>query len=161
MLLQKSTEQWAVRQSLHDQFVFAHVNLRRTKPVSIKQALKNPERIKDIKSRKLIVKLLESEKKLSKIEEIIKDNANTYNLTDEGKIIIYYYTDEDKPVSAIRRQLDDTFNEKKIEKITDTGIQNILKNYLEFKGGDPKIAFSPEGIQYMNDNIELFNKKIL
>src|SRR5690606_27561062 len=31
------------------------------------------------------------------------------------------------------------------------------KNYLASKGGDPELAFSPEGLEEMNQNIELYN----
>nr|WP_317192073.1 type II CRISPR RNA-guided endonuclease Cas9 [Snuella sedimenti] len=47
--------------------------------------------------------------------------------------------------------------ESKISKITDTGIQKILINYLKSKGNNPELAFSPEGIEDMNKNISQFN----
>lgn len=62
-----------------------------------------------------------------------------------------------KLLTATRKSLDSSFNFKTIESITDTGIQKILKNYLEYKDGNPELAFSPEGIEDMNKNIEQFN----
>ncbi|MFV0566440.1 MAG: type II CRISPR RNA-guided endonuclease Cas9, partial [Flavobacteriaceae bacterium] len=47
--------------------------------------------------------------------------------------------------------------ESKISKITDTGIQKILLNYLKNKDNNPELAFSPEGIEDMNKNIAQFN----
>ncbi|MCO6173684.1 type II CRISPR RNA-guided endonuclease Cas9 [Flavobacterium sp. NRK F10] len=47
--------------------------------------------------------------------------------------------------------------ENKINKITDTGIQKILINYLESKDNNPELAFSPEGIENLNKNITQFN----
>src|SRR5690606_14027732 len=47
--------------------------------------------------------------------------------------------------------------ESKISKITDTGIQKILINYLKSKDNNPELAFSPEGIESMNKNITQFN----
>lgn len=44
-----------------------------------------------------------------------------------------------------------------ISKITDTGVQKILNNYLKNKEGNPQLAFSPEGIEDMNKNISRFN----
>src|SRR5690606_38122582 len=41
--------------------------------------------------------------------------------------------------------------------ITDTGIQKILQNYLLSKDGNSELAFSPEGIEDMNKNIEKYN----
>ena len=62
-----------------------------------------------------------------------------------------------KILTATRKQLDTTFNVKSIEAITDTGIQKILKNYLASKGGDPELAFTPEGIEDLNKNIAQYN----
>lgn len=62
-----------------------------------------------------------------------------------------------KILTATRKELDSSFNEKAIASITDTGIQKILLNYLKVKG-DPAVAFSPEGIEEMNKNISLFNE---
>lgn len=61
-----------------------------------------------------------------------------------------------KIATATRKSLDISFDVKAINSITDTGIQKILKNYLEYKG-NPETAFSPEGIEDMNRNIEKFN----
>ncbi|MBL7790576.1 MAG: hypothetical protein JNL75_12175 [Chitinophagales bacterium] len=63
----------------------------------------------------------------------------------------------DKMITATRKTLDTSFTIKVIEKITDTGIQLILKNYLAAKGGVPEIAFTPESIEEMNANISLYN----
>ncbi len=71
-------------------------------------------------------------------------------------------------LTATRKSLDSSFDLKRIETITDTGIQEILRNYLtqeKFKTIDNKgvisyqteLAFSPEGIEDMNKNIEQFN----
>lgn len=46
--------------------------------------------------------------------------------------------------------------EAKIEKITNTGIQKILINYLESMD-NLELAFSPEGIEDMNKNIAQYN----
>ncbi len=62
-----------------------------------------------------------------------------------------------KILTATRKTLDTSFDLKSIEGITDTGIQKILKNYLSVKGGNPEIAFSPEGIEEMNNHIIKFN----
>lgn len=73
-----------------------------------------------------------------------------------------------KNTYATRKSLNKTFNLKKIEKITDTGIQKILVNYLtqeKFKEIDKKgevnfnseLAFSQEGLEDLNANIKQFN----
>ena len=58
---------------------------------------------------------------------------------------------------AIRKKLDDTFDKKRIESITDTGIQKILLRHLEANAGSPKEAFSPDGIERLNANIQELN----
>ena len=62
-----------------------------------------------------------------------------------------------KFITAGRTSLDTSFDLKKIETITDTGIQKILKNYLATKENKPELAFSPEGIEEMNKSISLYN----
>ncbi|MBI1837904.1 MAG: type II CRISPR RNA-guided endonuclease Cas9 [Flavobacteriia bacterium] len=79
--------------------------------------------------------------------------AFVYGKIDLKRII----TPKGKIISAIRKSLDISFNLKKIDSITDTGIQKILKNYLETKEWNPEIAFSHDGIEYLNENITKFN----
>jgi len=62
-----------------------------------------------------------------------------------------------KILTATRKSIDTSFDLKTIESITDTGIQKILKNYLFSKGNNPELAFSPEGIEDLNKNIEKYN----
>ncbi len=64
---------------------------------------------------------------------------------------------KDKILTASRKTLDMSFDLSRIETITDTGIQKILRNYLSLKENNPEIAFSPEGIEEMNKNISKFN----
>lgn len=78
--------------------------------------------------------------------------------TVSGKVILNgVKVSKDKILTATRKNLDTTFTIKNLEKITDTGIQLILKNYLAAKGGDPEIAFTPESIEEMNANISKYN----
>ncbi len=62
-----------------------------------------------------------------------------------------------KNLTATRKAIDASFNSKAIASITDTGIQKILLNYLSYKGDNPELAFSPEGLEELNANIALFN----
>lgn len=62
-----------------------------------------------------------------------------------------------KILTATRKTLDTSFDYKTIESITDLAIQKILINYLKTKEKNPELAFSPEGIEYLNKNITLFN----
>ncbi|MTK06074.1 MAG: type II CRISPR RNA-guided endonuclease Cas9 [Hungatella sp.] len=62
-----------------------------------------------------------------------------------------------KILTATRKSVDNTFDLKTIDAITDTGIQKILKSYLAYKGNNPEIAFSPEGLEEMNANVKQYN----
>lgn len=76
-------------------------------------------------------------------------------------------TKEGKITTATRKAIDKTFDLDKIKKITDTGIQKILKNWIQqekFKvvnqdkvTYNSELAFSPESIEELNSNIEKFN----
>jgi CRISPR-associated endonuclease Csn1 len=65
---------------------------------------------------------------------------------------------KDKFATAIRTSIDTSFDQKKIEKITDLSIQKILLSYLKAKNNNPEIAFSPEGLVELNQNIKLYNE---
>lgn len=62
-----------------------------------------------------------------------------------------------KILTATRKSIDTSFDLKTIESITDTGIQKILKNYLNAKENNPELAFSPEGLEVLNKNISQYN----
>ncbi len=79
--------------------------------------------------------------------------------TVSGKIELQWVeTSNGEFITATRKSLDSSFNIEKIGKITDTGIQKILKNYLKAKHNNPELAFSPEGIEDFNKNIEKYNE---
>ena len=73
------------------------------------------------------------------------------------KVDIWQFSDEKEPMVATRKSVDTSFDTKRIATITDTGIQKILRNYLETKDNDPNIAFTPEGIAEMNKHITEYN----
>lgn len=89
--------------------------------------------------------------------------------TISGKVKLpWVKSEKGKYTYATRKPLDKSFNLKKIEKITDTGIQKILINYLtqdKFQEVNQKgkisynseLAFSQEGLEDLNLNIEKFN----
>ena len=69
--------------------------------------------------------------------------------------LVDYPKDEKEQLVATRKSLDTSFDSKHIDSITDTGIQKILKNYLQAKGGDPNVAFTPEGIMDESEHFSL------
>ena len=156
---QTKGDNWAIRKSLHKATVFGKVNLRFRKTASLKYALTH---LNDIVDKDLRLKLRElvaqgyDEKRLKKYFAENKDVWSDINLQ---KIEIYYYTN-DTPDNyyATRTALGDWLDEKSIrEKVTDTGIQKILLAHLSQCNGDPKEAFSADGIEKMNQNIVALN----
>lgn len=78
--------------------------------------------------------------------------------TVSGKVDLKWVkVPQGKILAATRKNIDTTFDRKKIESITDKGIQKILLAYLEKKDNNPEIAFSPEGLDEMNANIRQYN----
>lgn len=161
LVKQKKGDSWAIRKSMHKDTVFGEVNLRKNdKTVSLKEALKNPKAIVNKEFKKKVMELLEEGRDAKYIEKYLKDNKDVWSDIDIKKIQVYYFTkDTNDRYFATRKPLDTSFDKKKIESsVTDTGIQKILLAHLETKGGDPELAFSPDGIDEMNRNIVALNK---
>ncbi len=160
---QEKGDSWAIRKSLHKDTFSGLVNLRFQKTVQLSAALDNWQMIVDKSLKKKIKELVAQyhyDKKL--LQKYFKDRKNSWNDVDISKVNIYYFDDNNV---ASRVALDDSFTAKRIESVTDTGIQKILKSHLEKYNSEdgkehPEMAFSPEGIEEMNKNIiELNNGK--
>lgn len=160
---QKGTN-WAIRKPLHKDTVSGLVQLRKKKTVSLNVALDNVDDIVDKKIRKEIKSKQAIGWDKKKISRHFKEINHSWNGRDISRIDIYCW---EKDNVASRVSLNDTFDEKRIETITDTGIQKILlshlNNYygqLDEKGNEipaSLLAFSPEGIEEMNNNITTLN----
>ncbi len=160
----------AIRKPMHQETVAGLIKLRKNKLVSLGIGIDDVKNIVDKSLRKEIQKLILQGLDKKKILKHFKDLGNKWNETDISKVIVYYWEVDEKGNginAASRVSLDTTFNEKKIESITDSGIQKILVNHLKnYKGKlDEKgkeiaaelLAFSPEGIEEMNQNIIALN----
>ena len=160
MKKQVKGDSWAIRKSMHKDTVFGEINLRFVKQVSLNEALKTPKAIVNKEFKKKILELQEAGRDTKYIKKYLEDNKDVWSDIDIKKIEVYYYTKETKDrYFATRKPLDTSFNRKKIEEsVTDTGIQKILLAHLDAKGGDPELAFSPDGIDEMNRNIVALNK---
>lgn len=150
---------WSIRKPLHKETVFGEVNLRKEKTVSLKEALANVKFIINKELKHKLTELINQDWNEKQIKEYFEKNKDIWQDVNLKKIPIYYFTKDTKErYFASRKLLDDSFDKKAIESsITDTGIQTILLKHLEIEGGDPKIAFSPEGIERMNKNIKELN----
>ncbi|MFZ4928956.1 type II CRISPR RNA-guided endonuclease Cas9 [Chryseobacterium sp. Mn2064] len=100
-------------------------------------------------------------KKKERIEQMGTNWAIRKSLHEEtvsGKIkLSWVETSNGEFITATRKSLDSSFTFEKINKITDTGIQKILENYLKSKENNPELAFSSEGIEDLNKNIKKYN----
>lgn len=155
-------DSWAIRKPMHKDTVFGEINLRKTKSVSLSDAIKNPDRILNKKIKEKILELKNNKIDAKNIKKYIEENHTGGYGIGMSKIDVFYFTKETKErFFATRKTLDTSFNQAKIEDcIADSGIQKILLAHLKSKNGDAEQAFSPDGIDEMNKNIiELNNGK--
>ena len=163
---QENGDSWAIRKSMHKDTIFGEVNLRFKKTVSLNDALKNPKSIVEKELKKKVIDLLADGKNAKAIKKYFEENKDIWTEVNSSKIEVYYFSQEIKNKHgevkehyfATRKSLDTSFDEKKIKSsITDTGIQKILLAHLTAKNNDPQLAFSPDGIDEMNRNIQKLN----
>lgn len=159
-------DNWAIRKPLHKDTFLGEVNLRKIKTVSLSDALKNPMRIVDMQLKSTILELLSTGKDSKAVKSFFQHRNMMFNGKDISKVDIYYYSKETNDrYFASRNDLSEFLSKvakDKItatieQKITDTGIQKILKEHLKTCGDDPATAFSPDGIDMMNSNIIALN----
>lgn len=154
---QTGARQWAIRKSLHKDTVFGHVNLRQTKAIAFNAALDQVSQIVDRQLRQQIRQLQAQGLDKKKIKAWFAERDFVFNEQSVKKVEVYYFTDDKDAMVAVRKPLDATFTEATIAKITDTGIQRILRNYLAACDGNSELAFSPEGIEQLNSHIAQYN----
>jgi CRISPR-associated endonuclease Csn1 len=158
-------DNWAIRKPLHKETVAGQVNLRFRKQVTLSAAIDQWEMLVDKSLKTKIKQLINEGLDKKKIQKFFAEKENKWQDKDITKPEIYYFSNEKEVLVASRSVLDESFNCKAIESITDTGIQKILKNHLvkynEEKDGKtiehPELAFSPERIEDMNKNIKELN----
>ena len=163
---QEKGDSWAIRKPLHKDTVFGEVNLQLTKPIRLKKALSD---VNSIVSRELKEKI--KEKKAmgctdKHIIEYLNKNKDVWSEIVNGNVEVYYYTkDTGDRYFATRKSLLEVVGgcttmadaENKIKNITDSGIRSILHAHLAAEGNNPLEAFSAEGLERMNHNIQQLN----
>ncbi len=155
---------WAIRKPLHKDTVYAKVKLRKDdKYVRLSIALKDPDTIVDKELKKEIKRLLALGYDEKRIKKFFTEgeNKDIWAEFNPNKIQIYYFTDDTfatrKAISIFAKEDKNKVKSKIINSVTDTSIQKILLNHLKEFNGDPSIAFSPDGIESMNNNILKLN----
>ena len=144
---------------MHKETVFGEINLRRITTVSLKEAIVNPKAIVDKELKWKLLELIEQGFNEKQIKKYFEENKEIWHEVDLKKIPVYYFTKDTKErFFASRKSLDTSFDKKCIEeKVADTGIQKILLRHLELEGNNPEVAFSAEGIERMNKNMQALN----
>ena len=151
---------WAIRKSLHKATVSGLVRLQTRKTLKLADALKEWHNICDRSLRhtiKDVVALYKGKVDAKTLTKFFKDRGNKIDGKDISKVDVWRFTEGKDAMTASRVNVDTSFDQKTIEKITDSGIRKIMLAHLERCGNDPVIAFSPEGIANMNQNIRELN----
>lgn len=156
---QTKGDSWAIRKSMHKETVFGEVNLMFTKPFPLKCAIQKPQRIVNSELKEKIKELLDKGNNEKQIKAYFAENADVWSDVNIKKIEMRCFTKEtDDHYFATRKSIDTSFDAKTIrESVTDTGIQKIMLRHLERYDGNPELAFSPDGIDDMNANIQELN----
>jgi len=160
---------WAIRKPMHKATIYGLVSLRKTKKVSFAAALDNIDNIVDKSLKREILSLLQKGFDKKKIKKHFNEQGLNRNGNGDSRVDIYYW---DENCVATRNSIIEKFNtenfdESDLDKITDTGIRKILKRHLRNYMGrvdengnaiPPQLlAFSPEGVEDMNNNIKTLN----
>lgn len=159
MIPQVKGDRWAIRKPMHKDTVYGEVNLRREKTLPLKDVLNNPSIVVDKSLKSKLHELLRAQYDLKAITKYFEAHQDVWADINLKKIKVYYFTKEtNERFFATRKSLDSSFNQKKIqEEVTDTGIQRILLRHLQLNDNNPDIAFSPDGIERMNQNMNILN----
>ncbi len=162
MVRQEKGENWSIRKSLHKATVFGEVNLRKQKYVNLTYALQHVEDVVEKDLRAKLKELLQEGKNEKQIKQYFASEPDVWADVNLKRIEIYYYTkDTNDHYYAVRTALDDSFTEDYIRnKVTSETIQKILLAHLERCNNDPKLAFSPDGIEKMNADIQALNNGV-
>ncbi len=165
---QPTADHYAIRKPLHKETIYGHINIRCIEEVKLTEALKDYTRIVEKPLRKKIGELKQQGLDDKQIVKFLKLRTKEWCALNVNKIPVYYFTDEKQPMVATRfgNDLVSVFNGKSkaddirkiIAKISDTGIQLILNNYLEAHLDNIEYAFSPEGLDKMNESIRIYNR---
>ncbi|KUJ59230.1 hypothetical protein AR687_24240 [Flavobacteriaceae bacterium CRH] len=167
---QTKGDNWAIRKPIHAETVSGKVFLKRIKQshITIANAIEQIELIVDKEVRKQLKAKI---KQYPNNKEGFKKHLKAFPIMINGKAIdkVQIYETIEATATRERNNLDITFDEKKIEKITDTGIQKILLNHLKQeiyqnaidesgkKIAPHEVAFSEIGIDELNKNIKVLN----
>ena len=159
------TKAFSILKPLHKDGLNGLVHLAQITEISVlsDNIINNPSNIasKDIINK--IYELKQDGYTNDNIRKFFKENITEYqgikiDKKKDIKVVCKYINNTNEKFYATRKELDSSFDAIKIlTKITDTAIQNILLEYLKSQENNPTKAFSQDGIDFLNDNIKLYN----
>jgi len=160
LVKQTKGDSWAIRKPMHKDTVSGEVTIRTKKEASFANGIKQWENLVDKKLKKQIKQQFKNGLNEKGIRDFFKESPYKIDGEEVKKVLLY---DETKNATASRVSLSEKLTRKQLEKITDSGIQSILERHLShYTAEDGKerfdLAFSAEGIEAMNNNIEELNK---
>lgn len=163
---QKKGDSWAIRKPLHKETVYGEVNLQLKKKIKIKDAIANTDNIVNHELKEKIKYFKSLHHTDRQIVEYFNNHKDIWPETADGKIEVYYYTDDtNNRYFATRKDLLSLMKDitteaaalKAIESITDSGIRSILLAHLAAENNNVAEAFSADGLERMNHNIKNLN----
>ena len=159
---QTKGDNWAIRKSMHKATVFGEINLRRKKFANLSYALQHVDDVVEKDLRLKLRELLAEGKDEKQIKKYFAAEPDIWADVDLKRIEVYYFTRDTKErYFAVRTAIDDSFTADFIRnKVTDEGIQKILLAHLERCGDNPQVAFSPDGLEQMNADIQMLNNGV-
>lgn len=163
--LKKSTvkqtkgDSWAIRKPLHKETVSGAVCIRLKNTVSFSNGIKQWQNLVDKELKRRIKKLSDQGLNQNEIAKYFREHPYKRNGKEIKQVEVYNFT---KNATASRVELSDKLTRKQLNNITDSGIRKILENHLKNYSDDNgkerfDLAFSPEGIDEMNNNITTLN----
>ena len=162
MVRQTKGDNWSIRKSLHKATVFGEINLRRKKFVNLTYALQHIDDIveKDLRAR--LRELTQTGQDEKQIKKYFASEPDVWADVNLKRIEVFYFTkDTNDHFYAVRAALSENFTADYIRsKVTSESIQRILLAHLERCHNEPKLAFSPDGIEQMNANIQTLNNGV-
>ena len=160
---QISQNHYAIRKPLHKDTVYGEVVLPSIKLISLNKALSNPRRIIDKQLRSKILELQQRDKLTKKqVCDFFKKtcaNSTEWRNYDFAKVAVRVWSNDEggSRMVSVRKAIDESFDMKQIEKVYDPIVRNIFTRHLKACNGDSKIAFSPQGVEEMNQHIAELN----
>lgn len=149
-------DRWAIRKPMHKETFYGEVNLQLIEKEPLKKAYTHIDKIQHADLRRELQRLKASRTTYKQLRTYL-DNDVWADVDFSAIPVMSMASEKGERYFATRKALDTSFDEKAIGSITDRGIQTILLAHLSRHNNDPKEAFSADGIEEMNRNIQELN----